>query len=522
MLEQRTLVELEVRRRDHRDGVGARLRCVRRERDRVGGRLCAAVSGDLQSPGRGRDEGLDRTAAARRGRRGCPRRSFPARASRPARPRRGSRRTAVWLPRRGGRRRAASRRRRGHHGACADSTGVAASGGLGARSLVAGCGEVEREGDRLAVEVAAADDPAAAGRERVRRRRRRRPGRRAGCRSRELSSMSRTRRRWSSASRTAPWTCGHAAQRVRVLDLVRVSRGGRAWSAAVAQEVAQLRGDRDLARVRPGELVGRRERDVRAEQRLDAHRRRRRSRCAPAGPRRPAASAPIAPIICVPLRSARPSLASSVERLEAGLAQGDRAPARPAPPSSTWPRPISGSARWASGARSPDAPTLPCSGTTGWMPRSRKREQPVDEQRPAAAVAERQGVRAQQEHRPDDLARERRRRRPPRGSSAGSPGARPASAGSIERRREVAEAGRHAVDDGALGDEGLDDVARLLHPLAGVDVERGRRAVAGDRLDVGDGQVGAGQDDRSADAVARGARGPGRSAGPPAQSPCRG
>ena len=65
-------------------------------------------------------------------------------------------------------------------------------------------------------------------------------------------------------------------------------------------------------------------------------------------------------------------------------------------------------------------------------------------------------------------------------------------------RRQGAEPGRHAVDDRALGDERFDDVARLLHPLAGVDVEGGRRAVAGDRLDVGDGQVGAGQDDRRA------------------------
>jgi hypothetical protein len=41
-------------------------------------------------------------------------------------------------------------------------------------------------------------------------------------------------------------------------------------------------------------------------------------------------SAPIAPIICVPLRSARPSFGLERRGLEAGLAQGDRAPARPA------------------------------------------------------------------------------------------------------------------------------------------------------------------------------------------------
>ena len=43
------------------------------------------------------------------------------------------------------------------------------------------------------------------------------------------------------------------------------------------------------------------------------------------------------------------------------------------PPSSTSPRPIRGSARCASGARSPDAPTLPWAGTTGWIPSSRSR-----------------------------------------------------------------------------------------------------------------------------------------------------
>ena len=64
-----------------------------------------------------------------------------------------------------------------------------------------------------------------------------------------------------------------------------------------------------------------------------------------------------------------------------------------------------------------------------------------------------------------------------------------------ERGREVAEAGRHAVHDGTLGDERLDDVARLLHPLPRVRVELDRRAAAGDGLHVGDREVRAGQDD---------------------------
>ena len=59
MLEQRALVEREVRRPDHRDRVGARLGGVRREGDGVRGRLGAAVGGYLQASRGGRDEGLE-------------------------------------------------------------------------------------------------------------------------------------------------------------------------------------------------------------------------------------------------------------------------------------------------------------------------------------------------------------------------------------------------------------------------------------------------------------------------------
>ena len=59
VLEQRPLVEREVRRPDHRDRVDAGLGCVRRERDRVRRRLGAAVCGDLQPSRRGLEEELD-------------------------------------------------------------------------------------------------------------------------------------------------------------------------------------------------------------------------------------------------------------------------------------------------------------------------------------------------------------------------------------------------------------------------------------------------------------------------------
>ena len=58
----RLRVELEVRRPDHRDGVGARLRRVRRERDRVRGRLRSAVSGHEHPVANGLDP--ERQAAA--------------------------------------------------------------------------------------------------------------------------------------------------------------------------------------------------------------------------------------------------------------------------------------------------------------------------------------------------------------------------------------------------------------------------------------------------------------------------
>ena len=158
---------------------------------------------------------------------------------------------------------------------------------------------------------------------------------------------------------------------------------------------------------------------------------------------------------------------------------------------------MSGSARCASGARSPDAPTLPCSGTTGWMPSARNSQirstssgrQP---EWPSASVFARSRSIAR------TTSRGNGRPTPAACDASRFSWSRAASSGRDGRRGQVAEPGRDAVDDLAAGDEPLDDVARLLHPLAGVDVERGAGAVAGDGLDVGDGQVGAGQDDEVA------------------------
>ena len=108
-------------------------------------------------------------------------------------------------------------------------------------------------------------------------------------------------------------------------------------------------------------------------------------------------------------------------RARARASRGRLPAARPARPS---PWPMSGRARWARGARSPEAPTLPCEGTTGWRPTLEHRAEPLDELRPAARVAEGQRVGAQQQHGAHDARAAAARRRRRRGSAAAAPAAR--------------------------------------------------------------------------------------------------
>ena len=309
--------------------------------------------------------------------------------------------------------------------------------------------------------------------------------------------MSSTRRRWSSASRTAPCTWGtqrseygswtlwaepwcacwrpDPRSRWRSSAATSICPGcGRAsWYGAAKATSVPSSASTDIAAATEA---------VRASRSASA-----------------AIRAPSALISWVPLSSARPSLGSSVRgsrpASRSAVADGD-----PRPSTSTSPRPINGSARCASGARSPDAPTLPCSGTTGWIPRARSSQirstsngrQP---ECPSASVFARSTSIA---------------RTTSRGNGRPTPAAweamrlacsRRLVAGRDERRREVAEAGRHPVHDLALGDQRLDHVARFLHPVARVGVERRACPVPGDRLDVGDRQVGAGEDDEVATAV---------------------
>ena len=75
----------------------------------------------------------------------------------------------------------------------------------------------------------------------------------------------------------------------------------------------------------------------------------------------------------VPLMSARPSLAASSTGARPAAARAPAAGTIAPDASRTWPSPISASAQWASGARSPEQPSEPCSWTTGvmsWVSRS--------------------------------------------------------------------------------------------------------------------------------------------------------
>ena len=80
---------------------------------------------------------------------------------------------------------------------------------------------------------------------------------------------------------------------------------------------------------------------------------------------RSVARMPIASMPCVPFTRASPSFASSISGESPARAIAAGAGSAPPSGASTSPWPISGRARFASGARSPDAPSDPCWGTAG-------------------------------------------------------------------------------------------------------------------------------------------------------------
>ena len=191
----------------------------------------------------------------------------------------------------------------------------------------------------------------------------------------------------------------------------------------------QLGGHRDLARVGPGELVGRRERDVRPEQRLDGHRRDHAGR-----PHQPVRvgedERPDRAHHLGPVEERQALLRLERQRLQAGVAQ--RLCGRldgPIPLHLAQPDERQRQVRQRREvAGRPDAPLLRHDRVD---PEAQEVEQAVHEERPAAAVAERERVGPQQQHRPDDLARERRSPTPAAWLISRLRWRRPASSGAI-------------------------------------------------------------------------------------------
>ena len=298
------------------------------------------------------------------------------------------------------------------------------------------------------------------------------PGKTSGLSVAELSSMSRTRRRWSSTSRTAPWTCGTQRSEYGSWTLWAPAW----WLVWRPESRSRWRSSAATATwpgMRPGELVGRGERHVGPEQRLDRH-------------RRDDARRPTQPIrVGQEQRPDRAHHLGPVEERQPFLRP--RAPAargRPRASASSAGHPLAVELDLAAaderqrevGERREVARTRrrsPAPGTTGWMPGAQERR--AAGRRAAAGSRCGRGpacspAAGASPGRPRAGTAARRR---PRGSSGGSPGA--GRCGRVDRRRgQVAEPGRDAVDHGAVGDQRLDDVARLLHPRRG----RGRRARA--------------------------------------------
>ena len=81
---------------------------------------------------------------------------------------------------------------------------------------------------------------------------------------------------------------------------------------------------------------------------------------------------------CVPLSSARPSLAAEHDRRQPGAPERLDRRHRAAGRRRASPTPISTPARWASGARSPEAPTEPLAGTHGQHVGIEQRQQRLD------------------------------------------------------------------------------------------------------------------------------------------------
>ena len=220
-----------------------------------------------------------------------------------------------------------------------------------------------------------------------------------------------------------------AAQAVRILHAV-VALEVRAADRAAGEQRAVVAARRRSARAGRAArgCAGRTGRRCRAPRRPSARRR----RAPPRAPARTRSSACSASAVetCVPLISARPSLAASVSGAMPASRSAGAAGAR-SPSTSISPSPISASVRCASGARSPDAPTEPCAGMYGTRPALCTREQRVDHRLAHARVAAREARRLQREHQAHDRRRAAARRRRRCASGSGSAAARRARSASM-------------------------------------------------------------------------------------------
>ena len=192
---------------------------------------------------------------------------------------------------------------------------------------------------------------------------------------------------------------------------------------------------------------------------------------------------------CVPLMSARPSFGASRTGASPARASASAPGRRPAAVC-TSPSPMSTSARWASGARSPLAPTDPRLGTTGWTRGVEHRDEQVERLEPDAGMAACQDVGAQRHHRADDGDGEEV-------ADAGGMAAQQVDLQRVERvgrdadLGEGSEPGVDAVDRRVAGGLAIDHRARGVHARLRVLGQDDRGAFIGDRRHGGARQRGA-------------------------------
>ena len=200
----------------------------------------------------------------------------------------------------------------------------------------------------------------------------------------------------------------------------------------------------------------------------------------------------------VPLMRARPSLARSVSGSMPAAAERAAAPSTSEPSARrAWPSPSSTRALDARGARSPLAPSDPCSRTTGVIAAVQQGQHRLDDDRADAAEPHRQAAGAQERHRPHDLALDLRAH--PGGVRCGSTpsAARPTGRPGSRCWRAPRTPSTRRTPAPVASDQPLDDGRAALDRGPGVGPERDRPVVAGDGDHVGGGDPAGPEHERS-------------------------